>query len=212
MHKPSSVRSLSIPFRPYQLLSLPPYSPTRSFQPPSVLVALGRLFLFPLSTLAPFSYPLILSQPFSLRKRRSAIHPSSSFFFLSISIFLLCVSLFFFLSFFMRCSRTLHFLVNVLFFFLLSRIRENPCVLDFFSITPFPDRALPIARSFLKSSCSTSDYLTPLINSRHKSLGFGFFYGTRLFLKAREMEFCLLLLQIKADGFFRCTGPNEVNK
>lgn len=79
MHKPSSVRSLSIPFRPYQLLSLPPYPPTRSLQlppppPPSVLVALGRLFLFPLSTLAPFSYPLILSQPFSLRKRRSAIH------------------------------------------------------------------------------------------------------------------------------------------
>lgn len=37
-------------------------------------------FLVPLSTLAPFSYPLILSQPFSLQKRRSAIHPFPSTF------------------------------------------------------------------------------------------------------------------------------------
>lgn len=60
-----------------------PIPPLGFCNPLNVLLALGRLLLVSLSTLAPFSYPLILSQPFSLRKRRSAIHPFSSFFFLS---------------------------------------------------------------------------------------------------------------------------------
>lgn len=92
----------------------------------------------PLSTLAPFSYPFILSQPFSLRKRRSAIHYSSSFLFFlllsfnsSFSFLLILPSLsplllpslplplsssFLFPFFLMRRSRTFRFLVCVLFF------------------------------------------------------------------------------------------------
>lgn len=149
MHKPSSVRPISILFRSYQLLSLPPYSPTRSLQPPSVLVALGRLFLFSLSTLSPFdscSFQLpTYTQSTLFIAKTSFCNSSFLFLFLSIlSIFLLCVSLFFFLSFFIRCSRTLHFLVNVLFFPLFFRIRENPCALGFFSITPFPIERYPL--------------------------------------------------------------------
>lgn len=106
----------------------------------SVLLALGRLFLVPLSTLAPFSYPLILSQPFSLRKRRSAIHPSSSFFFQSFP-FSSCVPLFLFLFFFIRRSRTLHFLVNVLSF--LQDQRKSLCS-RLFSITPFSIEHYPM--------------------------------------------------------------------
>lgn len=146
MHKLSSLCSLPIyPFSPIPaslFASLFPHSefttPERSCRPRP------PLSLFSLLTLAPFSYPLILSQPFSLRKRRSAIHPSSSFFSLSFSIFLFYVSLFLFLAFFKRCSRTLHFLVNVLFPSRFSRIRENPCALGFFSITPFPIEHYPL--------------------------------------------------------------------
>lgn len=91
MHKPSSVRPLSTTLFPPTpaLLSfslflslLPPrhseFATPRATHlvspPPPPPLALPPS----LSTLAPFSYPLIFSQPFSLRKRRSAIHPFSS--------------------------------------------------------------------------------------------------------------------------------------
>lgn len=51
-----------------------------------------------------------------------------------------------------------------------------------------PDRASPVARSFSKSDCSTSDYLTLLINSRYKSLRFSLFHGTRPPLEARKIK------------------------
>lgn len=89
-------RSLFAPYLP-SLSPVPlfpsssPYSPApliRSLQPPER----PPRFPSPLSTLAPFSYPLILSQPFSLRKRRSA--SSSSFLsFLSFPFHFLSVSL-----------------------------------------------------------------------------------------------------------------------
>lgn len=71
-----------------------PYLPSPTYTTASFFISYPLLLSFgvfnplsillvppPLSTLAPFSYPLILSQPFSLRKRRSAIHHSSSFLF-----------------------------------------------------------------------------------------------------------------------------------
>ena len=71
-----------------------PYLPSPTYTTASLFISYPLLLSFgvfnplsillvppPLSTLAPFSYPFILSQPFSLRKRRSAIHYSSSFLF-----------------------------------------------------------------------------------------------------------------------------------
>lgn len=67
-----TVASLFVSLLPPSIRSLQPSERPSRFPPP-------------LSTLAPFNYPLILivSQPFSLRKRRSAIHFFSSSFFLS---------------------------------------------------------------------------------------------------------------------------------
>lgn len=75
MHKPSSVHP-PFPYPPSLFVSLFPHSEFAT--PLNALFVLRRPFLVSLSTLAPFSYLLILSQPFSLRKRRSAIHPFPS--------------------------------------------------------------------------------------------------------------------------------------
>lgn len=88
------------------LLPLPPFEVCNPAEQPTwfFLLLLLRLSLSsPLSTLAPFSYLLILSQPFSLRKRRSAIHPFSSpslfhlysLFSLTLSLFVVLSSLFY---------------------------------------------------------------------------------------------------------------------
>lgn len=179
MHKPSSVRSLSTPYRPYQLLSLPPYSSTRILQPPErpprSRSPLSRSSFDSCS----FQLPTYTQSTLFIAKTSFC---NSSFLFLFFfypfhfpSVFLS----FLFLSFFIRRSRTLHFLVNVPFFSRFSGIRDNPYALGFFSITPFPIEHGMLF--LLKSSCSTSGYLTPLINSRYKSLGFGLSSMTRDF-------------------------------
>lgn len=58
-----------------------------------------------------------------------------------------------FLPFFMRRSRTLQFLVSVL-SFSFPRFRERTSLPSFFSTTPSPDRALPVA--LLSFSCFSS--------------------------------------------------------
>lgn len=149
MHKPFSIRPppLSTLSRPHRC-----FSPSPPFPPPFGVCNLPERpprFPPPLSTLAPFSYPLILSQPFSLRKCRSAIHLSSSSTFLSflpLSFYFLCFPYCLFLSiflfFFMRRSRTFHRLV--LFFppFLYIRKISRSRFLFYYSIEHCPSCAL----------------------------------------------------------------------
>lgn len=192
MHKPFSIRPPYLPSPahtaafPLRFLSHPP-PPFGVCNPPER----PPRFPPPLSTLAPFSYPLILSQPFSLRKCRSAIHLSSSSTFLSFLpfpfhflYFPYCLSLSFSLLFFFLCVQG-HSTVLSSFFLPFFTSEKSPAP-DFFSITLFLDWALPVVRSFSKSNCLTSGYLTPLINSRYKSLRFGLFYGTRPSLEPRK--------------------------
>lgn len=177
MHKPFSIRP---PLYPLPLpLSSVSLLPIRSLQPPDR----PPRFPPPLSTLAPFSYPLILSQPFSLRKRRSAIHLSSSSSFLFL-LFPLSFSLYFsFLCVVQGCSIAL----LAFSFFLPSSTSEKPPAPGFFSITLFPIEHCP-SRSFSEGNCSTSGYLIPLINSWRKSLRFGLFHGTRPSLETTKMK------------------------
>lgn len=192
MHKPFYSPPI-YPLPPVPLLSPSssyPFFASRSLQSPERPLR----FPPPLSTLAPFSYPLILSQPFSLRKCRSAIHLSSSSSSLpsypsfSFPFHFLCFFCYLFLSIFllfMYRSRTFHFLVLFFSPFLYIRETSRSRFLFYHSI---PDRASPVARSFSKSDCSTSDYLTLLINSRYKSLRFSLFHGTRPPLEARKIK------------------------
>lgn len=201
MHKPFSIR----PPPPPSTLSRPHrcFSPSPPFPPPPPppfgvcnLPERPPRFPPPLSTLAPFSYPLILSQPFSLRKCRSAIHlsPSSTFLaFLPFSFYFLCfpycLFLYFSSFFFMRRTRTFHRLVLFFPLFLYIRKISRSRFLFYYSIPQ-----LSIARRALFSEEQLLDfYLTPLINSRHKSLRFGLFYGTRPSLEVRKIEWSLSL-------------------
>lgn len=148
MHKPFSIRPLStLPrlYRCFPLRLLTP-SPLRSLQSPER----PPRFPPPLSTLAPFSYPLILSQPFSLRKCRSAIHLSFSssflsflllpFHFLSVSL-VVCLSLSLsLLSSFLCVQGRSTFLFS---FFFPSSTSEKLPAPDFFSITLFPIEHYP---------------------------------------------------------------------
>lgn len=145
-------RSLFAPYLPsptyttaFLFISYPLLLSFGVFNPLSILLVPP-----PLSTLAPFSYPFILSQPFSLRKRRSAIHYSSSFLFflllsfnsppslpspspLSPSLFLLPSSFLFFNASFkdvsFPCLRSLF----SLFFFTSEKLLSS----SFFSISLF---------------------------------------------------------------------------
>lgn len=90
MHKPPPPLRLSVTLSsstPY-IFSLSPSSLFLSFSYFRFIHSI-LLSLHPFSTPAPFSHPLILSQPFSSRKRRSAFHS-----FLPLSFFLsFCFSL-----------------------------------------------------------------------------------------------------------------------
>lgn len=146
----------------------------------------------PLSTLAPFSYPLILSQstlfhcenvvrqftsPFPLSSYLSYPFP---FYFLSVW-FVASLSLSPFLLFMFKDVP-----LFLLFSFFPLSLSEKPPFPDFFSITLFPIEHCP--SHALSRNCSTSSYLTLLINSWHKSLRFSLFHSTRPSLEARKIE------------------------
>lgn len=142
MHKPSSVRSLSLPSLAHTDFSLfaSLFPHLAVYNPPSGLSSfLVAAFSSPLSTFAPFSYPLILSQPFSLRKRRSAIHPfpfhllASLVFSLLLSLALSALSSLFFLCSARGHSTSLSAISSLLFL----SIRGNSRLLFYHSILEF---------------------------------------------------------------------------
>lgn len=138
MHKPFSIRPppQSTLSRPYRC-----FSPSPPFPPPPFgvcnLPERPPRFPPPLSTLAPFSYPLILSQPFSLRKCRSAIHLSSSSIFLSFLPF----------SFYFLCFPYYLFLSTFLFFY--PSFKDIPPSCSLFSSLSLHQKNLPLQISFL---------------------------------------------------------------
>lgn len=132
MHKSSSVRSLFLPSLAHTDFSLfaSLFPHLAVYNPPSGLSSfLVAAFSSPLSTFAPFSYPLILSQPFSLRKRRSAIHPFP-----------------------------FHLLASLVFSLLLS-LAPSALSSLFFSYALLEDVPLPCQRSLLSSFSASEETL-----------------------------------------------------
>lgn len=194
MYKPSSVRFLSLPSLAHTDFSLfvSLFPPLGSLQPPErPFLVSRRRFLVPSFDFCSFQLLTYTQSTLFIAKTSFCNSPfplpssSVSRFFSAPLAGPLCA----FLPFF-PCSRTFHFLVSDLFSPLSQHQRKLlPSFLSLHSRSRFARVSLfPEGSSRL-----TSDYLTPLINSRPKSLGFGLFHDTRPSLKTRKVEWCLSL-------------------
>lgn len=200
MHKPFSIHPLlsilsHTAASPFVSLSHPSFGVCN---PLSILLVFRRLFrLLLLSVTHLYS----VSQPFFIAKMSFCNSPFLFLFLLILPFHFLSVCLVVSLSLSLSFS-SFHVsfkdvpLFLVFFFPPFLYIRETSLP-DLLSITLFPIEHCPSHTLFLEEQlCSTSGYLTPLINSWHKSLRFGLFHRTRSSLEARKIEWSLSLFII----------------